>query len=197
MAETFTGSLSSLRKLIPSQWWVVLLRGIIAVLFGPLAFARPYVALELFITVVAIFALIDGIVILIAAFRGRATNSKWWVVLLRGLLVIGIGLVALLFTLPLAGVTLTLSAIVLGIGFLIAGGIDIITAIRVRKQIDNEWSIIISGVFAILLGLMIASAPLLLTTAFIIFLGGFITVYGILEIIAAFRLRRQARQQAE
>lgn len=197
MVETFTGSLNSLRRTLPSQWWVVLLRGLVAVIFGPLAFARPYAALELFVTVVAIFALIDGVVILIAAFRERAINPRWWIVLLRGLLVIGIGLLALLFTLPLTGVTLSIATIILGIGFVIAGVIDIITAIRIRRQIVNEWSIVLSGVFAIILGVLIASAPLLFTTAFIIFLGGLITIYGILEIIAAFRLRGQARRQTD
>jgi len=197
MSSMLVSRVSGIGQAVPKNWWIVLLRGLAACILGFLSFGNPYIALWVAAILLGILAIISGSLNVIAAMRSRPSNPKWWLVLGRGLLLIVIGMFIL--GAPWLGITLAVGVVVilLGIAFVIAGAIDIYAAIRVRKEIDNEWSIIASGIFAILLGLIFATTPWLFGSVFIIVLGGFLLVFGVLQIVSAFRLRRLTLQKDE
>jgi uncharacterized membrane protein HdeD (DUF308 family) len=77
---------------LAKNWWLLLLRGIAAIVFGLLAFAWPGLTLLTLILFYGAFALVDGVLAVIAAITGGAPGSRWWLAIV-GLLGIAAGLV--------------------------------------------------------------------------------------------------------
>jgi uncharacterized membrane protein HdeD (DUF308 family) len=194
MSSMLVSRVSGIGQAVPKDWWIVLLRGMIACILGFLSFGNPYIALWVAAIALGIFAIIGGAINVIAAMRSRPDNPRWWLVLGRGMLLIVVGMFIL--GAPWLGITLAVGVVVmlLGLAFVVAGAIDIFAAFRVRKEIDNEWSIIASGTFAVLLGLVFATTPWLFGSIFVVVLGGFLLVFGVLQIVSAFRLRKLSLQ---
>src|SRR5258706_5563331 len=59
------------------DWWVVLLRGIVAVLFGLLAFFLPSITLIVLVLLFGIFAIVDGILSFERAFSASSRSESW------------------------------------------------------------------------------------------------------------------------
>jgi uncharacterized membrane protein HdeD (DUF308 family) len=166
---------------LAKKWWVLLLRGILLIIIGLLAFVSPLV----WVTFVGIYMLIDGMVMLISGFSEQPAGQSRWPLLVIGVLGLLAGLI-ILWNPALGGITLT---IVIAAWAIVTGILTIIAAIRVREEIDNEWWLIISGVLAIIFGILVFQNVLagILTIAWIF--GIFAIVAGILSIALAFRVR--------
>ena len=82
-------------RALAKNWWLLLLRGIAAIIFGLLAFAWPGLTLLTLILFYGAFALVDGVLAIIAAITGGAPGSRWWLAVV-GLLGIAAGLVTFL-----------------------------------------------------------------------------------------------------
>lgn len=166
------------------NWWVVLLFGLLAIVFGVLTVISPVRTAALLAMWLGVMALVEGVVVLVAAFSGSAPVSRGWAVF-YALVSIAFGVLALINPLATASVLLLFLA-----AWLVVGGIyRIIFAIRVRKQIRGEWMLVLSGLLAVALGVMFALNPLsgLIVTS--LWIGALALVYGVLQVIAAFRLR--------
>src|SRR5499426_4658428 len=74
-------------------WWLLLLRGIAAVLFGLLAFIWPGLTLVTLVLLYGAFALVDGMISLVAAFTGSDKPVPTWWLVVVGLLGIAAGIV--------------------------------------------------------------------------------------------------------
>lgn len=181
----------SLFGALSRNWWVVLLLGVLAVVFGVLALMSPVrtaAALALWVGVVAV---VEGIVVLVGLFTGSAPVSKGWAVF-YALVSIVFGVLAILNPLATASILLLFLA-----AWLVVGGIyRIVFAIRVRKRIEGEWLLILSGLLAVLLGVMFALNPLSGLVVTSLWIGVLALVYGVLQIIAAFKLRSLGRTLA-
>ena len=114
-------------------WWLLLLRGIAAVLFGLLAFIWPGLTLVTLVLLYGAFALVDGVISLIAAFTGSAKPVPTWWLVVVGVLGIAAGIVT--FAWP--GITAILLVLFIGAWALVHGIFEIIGAIQLRKEIDN------------------------------------------------------------
>jgi len=172
---------------LAKNWWLLLLRGIAAIIFGVLAFAWPGVTLLTLILFYGAFALVDGVLAIIAAITGGAPGPRWWLAIV-GLLGIAAGL--LTFLMP------GLSALVLLFfiaGWAIATGVfQIIGAIQLRKEIDNEWFLILGGIISVLFGIGVMLAPGAGALALIWVIGTYALIIGVLLIALAFRLKKHA-----
>lgn len=175
------GLLNSLGR----SWWVLLLYGLVGVLFGLIAVTRPVAAATALAWALGVMALAEGVVSLFALFDRQVGISKGWLVL-YALVSILFGLVTVFNPVVTAGMLLLFLA-----AWLIVGGIyRIVFAIRVRKEIEGEWLIALSGLLAIVLGVLFVMNPtsgLVVTT---IWIGAGAIVYGVLQIMAAFKVRR-------
>ena len=78
----------------------------------------------------------------------------------------------------------------LGVWFIVSGVMHIIWALRVRKEIDNEWMLILGGVLGVVLGFLLLAAPLAGMIVGVIWIGVGALVYGLLQIYAAFKVRK-------
>jgi uncharacterized membrane protein HdeD (DUF308 family) len=177
---------------LAKNWWLVLLRGICAILFGVLAFIWPGMTLVTLVLLYGAFALADGVLALAAAIMGGGTPApRWWLAAV-GLLGIAAGIVTFLWP----GMT-SLILLLFIAGWAIATGVmQIIGAIRLRKEIDNEWWLVAGGVLSVLFGLVIAAQPGVGALALLWGIGAYAIVYGIILVAFALRLRKHAHAPA-
>jgi uncharacterized membrane protein HdeD (DUF308 family) len=174
---------------LAGNWWVFLVRGLFAIAFGLFGFFYPGATLVALVLVYGIFAFVDGIFALLAAIRGKeGIGPRWWLALIGVL-----GIVAGLVTYFWPGITALALLAVIGVWALISGVVEIVGAIRLRKEIENEWLLLMHGVVAVLFGLLVFVRPGAGALALIWLIASFALVSGVLWVVFAFRLKRRAK----
>ncbi len=170
-------------------WWLFLLRGIAAILFGALAFAWPGLAILSFVLLYGAFALVDGIFALVAAIRGRGSDAfpTWWLVLV-GLAGVAAGIATAVWP----GITALVLVSFIGAWALVRGIFEIVGAIQLRKEIDNEWWLVASGVLSVLFGVVVLAAPGAAAVGLIWTVAAFSIITGVALIAFSLRLRKHA-----
>ena len=171
-------------------WWLLLLRGIAGVIFGVLAFIWPGLTLVTLVLLYGAFALVDGVLSLVAAFTGSAKPVPTWWLVVVGLLGIAAGIIT--FAWP--GITAILLILFIGAWALVHGIFEIIGAIQLRKEIDNEWWLILSGALSVIFGLIVLTAPGAGALGLIWAIAAYSIVFGILFIGLALRLRKHSHE---
>jgi uncharacterized membrane protein HdeD (DUF308 family) len=170
---------------LAKNWWLLLLRGIAAIIFGLLAFAWPGLTLLTLILFYGAFALVDGVLAIAAAITGGVPGSRWWLAIV-GLLGIAAGLVT--FLTP--GLTALVLLYFIAVWAIVTGVFEIIGAIKLRKEIDNEWLLILSGIISVLFGVGIMLAPGAGALALVWVIGAYSVVMGVIFVALAFRLKK-------
>ena len=166
---------------LAKKWLVLLLRGILLIIAGLLAFVSPVT----WIIFVGVYMLLDGMSFLLAGINDQPGGQSRWSLLLIGVLGLLAGLI-ILWNPVLGGITLTT---IIAAWAIVSGILTIISALRLREEIDNEWWLVLSGVLAIIFGILVFQNVLagILTIAWVF--GIFAIVVGILSIALAFRVR--------
>src|SRR5262244_3798925 len=167
-------------------WWLLLLRGLAAIAFGILAFLWPGLTLVTLVLLYGAFAFVDGVLSLVAAFTGSAKPVPTWWLVVVGLLGIGAGVVT--FAWPV--LTAIVLVLIIGAWALVHGIFEIIGAIQLRKEIDNEWWLILGGALSVVFGLIVLFAPGAGALGLIWAIASYSIVFGILFIALALRLRK-------
>jgi uncharacterized membrane protein HdeD (DUF308 family) len=177
----------SLRRMLAKNWWLFLLRGVAAIVFGVLALIWPAITLVTLVLLYGAFAFADGILALIAGITGKTgRNSRWWLILF-GILGIAAGILTVIWP----GITALMLLFFIAF-WAIAGGIfQIVGAIRLRKEIDNEWWLVLGGALSVLFGLALLILPGPGALALVWLIGSFAVAYGITLVIFAFRMRQR------
>ena len=172
---------------LANNWWLLLLRGLCAILFGVLTFAWPGVTLLTLVLLYGAYALIDGVIAMAAAVRGGAPAPRWWLAVV-GLMGIAAGVVTLL----LPGMTALLLLLFIAAWAIASGVMQIIGAIRLRKEIDNEWWLVAGGVLSVIFGLVLAVQPGTGALALLFVIGIYAIVHGVMLVSFSLRLRKHA-----
>lgn len=167
------------------NWWMILLRGIFAIIFGTLALAFPGLTLVALIYVFAAYALIDGGITVYQAFSSRKTDTNWGWGIAEGIIGIIAGIGAALVP-GLAGLTLLF---VMAFWAIVTGALEIYAAIRLRKRLEGEIWLGLAGLLSVIFGIIVIFNPLggALATAWLI--GIYAIVFGASMIALALRLR--------
>lgn len=179
----------SVAHLLARTWWLVLLRGLAAILFGALALLWPHLTLVILVILYAVYALSDGVFALAEAVRGGGWIPRWWLVAI-GLANIIAGAAALAWP----QLTAILLILLIGASAVVRGLLEIIGAIHLRKVIDNEWALIGSGVVSVLFGAGVILAPRAGALALAWLIGLWAIALGVLIVVLALRLRRLRRR---
>jgi uncharacterized membrane protein HdeD (DUF308 family) len=141
-------------ELLTRNWWMLVLRGVAALLFGILAFTRPGITLGALVLLFGIYALVDGVLALVAVFS-RHSGAPRWMLALEG--IAGLAAAAAAFFVP--GLTaMTLLYLIAGWA-MITGILEIIAAIALRKQLTGEFWLILSGIASFLFGVLLVARP--------------------------------------
>ena len=171
------------------NWWLLLLRGIAAIVFGVLAVVWPGLTLLTLLFLYGAFALVDGVLALAAAIMGGVPAPRWWLAIV-GLLGLGAGI--LTFAWPV--VTALVLLLFIAVWAIATGVMQIVGAIKLRKEIDNEWLLIFCGALSVVFGLILIAQPQTGALALVFVIG----LYAILEGIGlvGFSLRLRGHSHA-
>jgi len=175
----------TLADLYKSAWWMLLIRGIFLILFGILIATWPGLALYTFVIFFGAFALVHGLMGVIGSIANRAGNEDWWLVLLEGIISIIIGIMT--FVWP--GLTALVLAYFIAAWAVIMGILRIYGAIKLRKEIDGEWLLIIGGIISLLFGIFVFTRPLEGALAMAWIIGVYAIVFGLLGVLLSFRIK--------
>lgn len=175
------------------HWWVLAIRGGIAILFGLAALLRPGLALEALILLFGAYALVDGVFSIVGVFDGTRSGTPRWLLFLEGVVSILAGLIA--FVLP--GLTAVALLYLIAIWAVITGFAEIATAIRLRNEIRGEWALIAGGAVSVVFGVILAALPAVGILSLIWLIGIYAIAFGILLLITAFRVRGESGDQGE
>ena len=176
---------SIMKQYLAKYWWVFLLRGIFGVLFGVLAFAMPGLTLATLVIVWGAYAFADGIFSLWSAASGSTQSDDRWLVGLQGI----IGLAAGIITLIMPGATAIGLLIAIAAWSLVIGVLQIAAAIKLRKEIEGEFWLGLSGLISILFALFIIARPGEGALAVIWIIGSYALIFGAFLIAFAFRIK--------
>jgi uncharacterized membrane protein HdeD (DUF308 family) len=167
------------------NWWTLVLRGLVAVVFGLVAFVWPGITLTALVFLFGAYALIDGAFAIVAGIRAPKEYKRWWVVLIEGILSVIAGVIA--FTVP--GITaLFLLGLIAGWA-IFTGVLEIIAAIQMRKYITGEWLMVLTGVLSVVFGVLLLLNPFAGALAVVWIIGAYAIVFGVLLIALGVRLR--------
>lgn len=173
-------------KPISRYWWALVLRGVAAIAFGVLAFTWPGITLQVLVLFFGAYALLDGILSVAAALRGRGQTENWGLFLLQGLL--GIGLGVLTWLAP--GATAVAILLYMAAWALVTGVLEIVAAIRLRREIEGEFWLALGGLLSITFGMLVLAFPLAGALGLIWLIGGYAIAFGISLIALGVRVRR-------
>lgn len=171
------------------NWWALALRGLLGIVIGFIAFFLPGVTLAALTFLFGAYALIDGILSLVAAFHEARFHGHSWALVLEGIVGIGIAAVTVLWP----AVTLLALLYLIAAWAVITGILEIATAIRLRRVIAHEWLLGLAGVASVIFGLLLFGAPGPGAIVIAWWIGAYALVFGVLMLALSFRLRHWSR----
>ena len=174
-----------LLRAMAEHWWVFLIRGIAAIVFSVLAIAWPGLTILTLTLFWGAYALVDGVLALWAGISGKVADrsSRWWLAIV-GLLGVVAGLIALIAP----GYTAAVLLITIAVWAIIVGVLQVVGAIRLRKEIDNEWMLGLSGVCAIIFGVLFFLSPAAGALTVVWMISLFALIFGVVSIMLALKL---------
>ena len=167
------------------NWWLVALRGSLAVILGAAAFVWPGITLEVLVLLFGAYAFADGVLMFGFGLVAAEQHEQWWTVVLGG--IVGIALGVLAFAQP-GAVALALVYVV-GAWAIVTGLLEIVAAIRLRQVISTEWLLALSGALSVLFGIVFLYQPGSGALALVYLFGFYAVLAGIAQITLGFRLR--------
>lgn len=170
------------------NWWVLVVRGVVAVILGIAALVWPAIALSALVLLWGAYALVDGIFALVAAFQGHTTNR--WIIGLEGVVSIAAGVLA--FVWP--GITALALLYVVAAWAILTGILELVAAIQLRKEISDEFWLGLSGVLSVVFGVLLFLFPGAGMLSVMWLLGVYAIAFGIATTILGFRLRGAVAQ---
>ncbi len=175
-----------------NSWWMLALRGAIAILFGVLAAMAPGLTLIWLIALFAAYALLGGAVWLVGALKNRRADDHWWVPLILGLASIGAAIVALIHP----ALTATVLVLLIGANALVTGVLDLVLAVRMRKFMRKELLLVLNAAASIVFGVIVFLYPAAGALALVWLISLYAIVSGALLLAAALQVRSWTRINA-
>jgi uncharacterized membrane protein HdeD (DUF308 family) len=172
------------------NWWALALRGIFAILFGLAAFLIPGVTLAVLVALFGAYAVVDGVLAIVAGVRAAERHERWWSLVLKGLAGIVAGVLAFIWP---ALTALALLYLIAGWA-IVTGVLEIVAAVHLHRA-HGEWLLILNGVLSILFGLFAIVWPGAGVLTLLWMIGVYAIVFGAVLLVLAFRLRNLHRLQ--
>ncbi|HEV7912199.1 MAG TPA: HdeD family acid-resistance protein [Albitalea sp.] len=167
---------------------MLVLRGVIAIVFGVLAVIWPDLTLLWLVALFAVYALLSGGVSIAAAIRIRREERKWWLPLLLGIVSVAAGIAAIVYP----ALTALVLVLVMGANAIVTGALDIAIAIRLRKVLRGQWLLVLSGIVSVLFGALVFALPGAGALALVWLISLHAIVTGVLLLALGLRTRRAA-----
>ncbi len=178
------------RKAITSTWWIPLMQGIAAILFGLYAFTRTGQTLAAIIVILGFYWIINGLFSIIAAIRGKTEKSRLWQ-LVGGVLSIAAGVFAVSHPLMASVVSASFVGTIIGLSAIISGVVQMIAGREVIDGAGRDWSLgsFFLGLLNVIFGIIVIGAPAFSFSIFIRIMAFWVIIAGAGLIFVAFRIR--------
>jgi uncharacterized membrane protein HdeD (DUF308 family) len=173
-----------MRQLLSENWWVVAIRGLLAIGFGLVMLVLPGVTFEILVLSFGIYALLDGIFTLGSAFRRSNPRKRWWVLIFEGLL----NLVAGVLTFLIPAVSAQFIVVLIAVWAVTTGVSEIGAAIRLRREIVGEWLLGLGGILSVLFGVLMFVASGFEAVVAIVLVGTYAIAFGLVVLLLGLRL---------
>ncbi len=181
---------------LANNWWAMLGRGVVAILFGVIALTLPEATLTTLVVLWGFYALISGIIAIVAAVSGAPTGPRWSLAL-EG----AVALAAAAVTFLQPHLTALVLLFLVAAWALIGGVLLLVAAIRLRKEIANEFWLGLTGLVSMAFGIMLFAQPRAGAMAVVWLIGMYSIVFGALWCAFAMRLhgikKRNTKEELE
>ncbi len=172
-------------KMMSKYWWVMLLRGILAIIFAFLAFFWTGLTLEVLVVLFAIFAIGEGLFAIGASIQASKHHEKWGTFLLEGVL----GIIAGVIILTWPGISIVIFVYLIALWALITGLVEILIGGTTEITPTAKSMIILVGVLSLILGVVMLAYPGATIAILIWLLGVYALVAGIAMMVFSFQLK--------
>ena len=173
-------------KGLADSWWTFAVRGVIALLFGIGALSYPVPTVLVLIIFFGVYALIDGVTALVMGFGEKKRPAYVFL----GLVSVAAGL----FAIVRPGATALALLWLIGVWAVVRGVGEIMAAIQIRKEVEGEWAIALSGVISILFGVFVLARPGAGALALVWLIAIYAFAGGLLKLMLGFKLRRLKKE---
>jgi uncharacterized membrane protein HdeD (DUF308 family) len=174
-----------MKHVLVSNWDMILLRGILAILFGIATLLLPGITLIVLVVLFGAYAVVDGTILSIVAIKDRKFHPDWWLMLLTGLVSIAVGVLTYLWP----GITAATLFYLIVAWAIVTGISEVIYAIRFREEIEGEWLLVLDGILSVAFGILLIAQPEAGALAVLWLIGVYAIAYGTMLVVLAFRLR--------
>ena len=164
---------------------MLLIRGVVGIAAGILAFLWPGLTITVLVVLFGAYAFVDGVTNLIIGLRRTPGHGWSWVMFFQGIVGVAAGVLTFLFP-PAAALVLVFW---IGAWALITGVLEIMAAVKLRKEISGEWLLALSGILSIVFGAMLFAFPAMGIVAIAWILGAYAAASGIVLAVLAIRMR--------
>ena len=166
-------------------WWAFILRGVLAIIFGIIAFVSPPTTIAVLVLLFGAWALVDGVFHIAGAMRDRSMTRSFWLTILEGVVSIIAGVLALAFP-DVAAASLLL---IIAAWSIVTGVVEVVLAIRLREQITGELWLAVGGLLSIAFGVLLILYPTSGAITIVWIIGAFAIAFGLSLIALGWRLR--------
>lgn len=171
--------------ILTRNWWLVVLRGVLAILFGIAAFIWPSLTLAALVILFGAYAFVDGIFAIGSGISGALSgSSRWWLVL-GGIAGVIVGLITFFYP----GITAVTLLYFIGAWAIVTGVFQVIGAIELRQVIKDEWLLIFSGVLSVIFGVLVFVYPQATALSIIWLIAAYAVIFGIATVALGFRVK--------
>ena len=164
---------------------LLIVRGIVGVVFGLIAFAWPGITITALVAIFAAYAVIDGVTNLFLGLSRRPGRERSWASVIQGIVGIAAGVLAVIWP----DVTALALVIFIGAWAIVTGIFEIFAAIKLRKEIRGEWLLALSGLLSMTFGVLVFAFPAAGAVGIAWILGTYAMAGGIVLIALGVRLR--------
>src|ERR1700712_3373133 len=169
---------------LAQNWWVMALRGVLAIVFGIMALAMPVATLISLILVFAAYMLVDGIFAIVASLRAARHSKRWGALFFGGIVNIITGVLAAAWP----GITALMFVVMTAAWSIISGSAMLVAAVRLKRD-HGRWWLALGGLGSIAFGIILVLAPLAGAVVLTWWIGIYTLLFGIAMLVLAFKLR--------
>jgi uncharacterized membrane protein HdeD (DUF308 family) len=166
------------------NWWLIAIRGALAVVIGVIAFAAPAATMLSLVLLFSAYMFVDGIFAIVAAVRAARSGERWGWLTLGGIVSIATAILAVLWP----GLTIVAYVLLVAAWAIVTGVLMLAAAFRLNLD-HGRWWLVLGGVASVVYGALLVIAPLIGALVLTWWFGAYALVFGVMLLVLAFRLR--------
>jgi uncharacterized membrane protein HdeD (DUF308 family) len=182
----------AMNAVLARNWWIVLLRGIAAILFGLITLFAPGITMLSLVALFAAYMLVDGAFAIFSAIRAARRHERWIFLVFNGIVNIAAGVVALLWP----GITVLAFVMIVAASSLLSGAFMFVSAFRLNLDHGRIW-LLLGGAASLAFGVLLVLAPLAGALVLTWWIGAYALFLGCFLLILSIRLRAKKDEPHE